>query len=203
MRRTDYYEELKHHARLTREKYNIATPRVKKSHLRIIYQDQGIIIDYWPHKLRDIRGAYFHDEYGTTVMVDKSLPEDPMIFTLAHELKHHLFDQDQREILCSKSNLNQHIEIGAEIFAAEFIYPENEFVNDLTAKGITHGKCTPEAIVRLKHDTQTTLSHTGLAKRAMFLGLAPDGSLKDIRWKKLQEEIFGIPFYKTLRRKKK
>jgi hypothetical protein len=41
-----------------------------------------------------------------------------------------------------------------------------------------------------------------LAKRAMFLGLAPDGSLKDIRWKKLQEEIFGIPFYKTLRRKK-
>ncbi|EKD84352.1 MAG: hypothetical protein ACD_39C00095G0010 [uncultured bacterium] len=203
MRRTEYYDELKRHARLTREKYNIATPRVKKSHLRTIYRDLGIEIDYWPYRLRDIRGAYFHDDIGTTVMVVKSLPEDPMIFTLAHELKHHLFDQDQQAIYCSNTNVNQHIEIGAEIFAAEFIYPENEFVDDLAAKGITRGKCMPETIVRLKHETGTTLSHTGLAKRAMFLGLAPDGSLKDVRWKKLQEEIFGIPLYKTLWRKRK
>ena len=88
------------------------------------------------------------------------------------------------------------------MFAAEFIFPELDFINVLAANGITAGACTPEAMVRLKHDTRTTLSYTGLAKRAMFLGLAPAGSLDNIRWKKLEEQIFGEPLYKRLLRRR-
>ena len=203
MNRSAYYDQLKELARSTRAKYGLTTPRVQKSHLRNIYRDQRIQIDLWPHRLREIRGAYFHDEFGATVMLVKGLPEDPAIFTMAHELKHHLVDRDMPIACCSERNAMEHIEIGAEIFAAELIFPEMDFVDALAATGITTGKCTAEAIVRLKHDTRTTLSYAGLAKRACFLGLAPEGSLDDIRWKTLEEQIFGEPIYKRIQRHRK
>jgi Zn-dependent peptidase ImmA (M78 family) len=194
---------MKELARSTREKYGLTTPRVIKSQLRGIYRDQGIKIDLWPHRMREVRGAYFNDELGPTVMLVKGLPEDPMIFTMAHELKHHLVDRELSMACCSDRNANQHIEIGAEIFAAEFIFPEQDFLVALAEKGISTGNCTAEAIVRLKHETRTTLSYAGLAKRATFLGLAPAGSLDGVRWKKLEEEIFGEPLYKRILRRRR
>lgn len=198
MSRTTYYEKMKELARETRTKYGLTTPRVQKSHLRAIYRDQGIHIDLWPHRLRKVRGAYFNDELGPSVMLVKGLPEDPMVFTMCHELKHHLVDQNLKIACCSDRNVDQRIEIGAEIFAAEMIFPEQDFLDALEEKGITKGTCLPETIVYLKHDTRTTLSYAGLAKRATFLGLAQPGSLDGIRWKKLEEEIFGKPPYKQL-----
>jgi len=46
-------------------------------------------------------------------MIVKELPEEPKIFTMAHELKHHLKDQDLKMIHCGTSNVHEHIEIGA------------------------------------------------------------------------------------------
>jgi hypothetical protein len=201
--RSDYYNEMRALARSTRATYGLVTPRVQKSQLRNIYRDQGIHIDLWPHKMREVRGAYFNDEFGPTVMLRKGLPEDPMVFTMAHELKHHLVDRDLPVACCSDRNINQHIEIGAEIFAAEFIFPEDDFVKALAAKGITIGTCTAHAIVHLKRDTRTTLSYTGLAKRAQFLKLAPAGSLDGVAWKKLEEQLYGEPFYKRLHRERR
>lgn len=203
MNRSAYYDEMKELARSMRAKYNLTTSRVQKSHLRAIYRDQGIHIDLWPHRLREVRGAYFNDEFGPNVMLIKGLPEDPMVFTMAHELKHHLVDRELPLACCSDRNANQHIEIGAEIFAAEFIFPEQDFLDALAAKGITTAMCSAEAIVHLKHDTRTTLSYAGLAKRAIFLGLAPPGSLENVHWKKLEESIYGEPFYKQLLRRRK
>ena len=202
MNRSAYYEQMKALARSTRSKYGLATPRVQRSDLRRIYRDQRIHIDLWPQRLREVRGAYFSDELGSTVMLVKGLPDDPMVFTMAHELKHHLVDRAIRVTCCSERNANEHIEIGAEVFAAEFIFPELDFQNALAAMGITTGKCSPEALVRLKHDTRTTLSYAGLAKRATFLGLASAGTLNQIRWKKLEEQIFGEPVYKRLLRRR-
>jgi len=196
MNRTQYYNEMKSIAREIRDKYNLTTPRVLRTHLRKIYRDQGIHIDLWPYKLREVRGAYFNDELGPTVMLAKGLPEDPMVFTMAHELKHHLVDRDLPVACCSDRNSNQHIEIGAEIFAAEFIFPEQAFLDVLAAQGITSGNCSAPAIVQLKRSTRTTLSYAGLAKRAVYLGLAPAGSFNGIQWKKLEEKIFGEPPYK-------
>ena len=202
MNRSEYYEQMKELARSTRARYGLVTPRVQKSHLRKIYKDQGIHIDLWVPKLREVRGAYFHDELGASVMLAKGLPEDPMVFTMAHELKHHLVDRHLLVAYCSDRNANQHVEIGAEIFAAEFIFPEQNFLDALTSKGVTIGTCTAEVIVRLKRETRTTLSYAGLAKRATFLGLAPAGSLENVRWKKLEEQLFGEPLYKQILRRR-
>jgi Zn-dependent peptidase ImmA (M78 family) len=202
VRRFDYYEKMKTLARSTRVEYGLASPRVLRSDLRAIYRDQGIRIDLWPRRPREIRGAYFNDDLGPTVMLVKGLPEDPTIFTMAHELKHHLVDRDLPIACCSDRNINQHLEIGAEIFAAELIYPEQDFVDALEGRGIALGMCTPEAIVHLKHETRTTLSYAALAKRATFRGYAAPGSLDGVRWKKLEEQIFGEPFYKVLQRRR-
>jgi Zn-dependent peptidase ImmA (M78 family) len=130
--RSAYYSEMKVLARAVREKYGLTTARVQKSHLRAIYRDLGIRIDLWPYRLKELRGAYFNDDLGPTVMLAKCLPEDPMVFTMSHELKHHLVDRDITVACCSDRTANKHIEIGAEIFAAEFIYPEQDFIEALT-----------------------------------------------------------------------
>ena len=200
MERPEYYKWLKKIAQDTRAKYGLSTPRVLRSHLRAIYRDQGIHIDLWPHRLRGVRGAYFNDEHGPSVMLAKGLQEDPMVFTMAHELKHHLVDQNLPLAYCSDRNADQSIEIGAEIFAAELIFPETDFLGALAGMNVGAGACTPEAIVRLKHGTRTTLSYTGLAKRATFLGFAPAESLNNVRWRKLEEQIFGEPIYKRVLR---
>jgi Zn-dependent peptidase ImmA (M78 family) len=151
--------------------------------------------------LRKLRGAYFSDEIGATVMLAKGLPEDPMVFTMGHELKHHLVDRDLALSYCDASNESDPIEIGAEIFAAELIYPEQDFVSHLSEMGLSSGRCEPRHLVDLKRSTRTTLSYAGLAKRAEFLEFAPAGSLAGIRWKKLEEGLYGPPIYKRFRRR--
>jgi Zn-dependent peptidase ImmA (M78 family) len=190
-------------ARETRAKYGLSTPRVLKSDLRRIYKDQGIHIDLWEHKFKQMRGAYFNDDLGPTVVIVKGLPDDPTIFTMAHELKHHLADRDLPIACCEANPRNEMIEIGAEVFAAEFIFPESDFARILGEMGIVQGKCTAEQIVRLKRQTQTTLSYAGLSKRAEFLGFAPSGCFSKIAWKKLEEQIFGEPAYKRIIRWRK
>jgi hypothetical protein len=74
-------------------------PRVLRSDMRRIYRTEGIRIDLWRHRLRGLRGA---------------------------ELKHHLVDRDSAGGFCSESNRDDAIEIGAEIFAAELIFPEED-----------------------------------------------------------------------------
>src|SRR6266852_2433820 len=105
-------------------------------------------------------------------MLAKGLPDDPAIFTMGHELKHHLVDRESIVSLCDPSNRSAEIEIGAEIFAAELIYPEQMFRENLLSLGVTAGSCTPQDLVALKRETKTTLSYAGLAKRAEFLGFA-------------------------------
>lgn len=198
-----YYEELKELARREREKHGLTTPRVLRSDLRRIYGSYGVKIDLWPHRLRNIRGAYFNDDLGPTVMLRKGLPEDPMVFTMAHELKHHLVDRDSGLAYCDTSNEREPIEIGAEVFAAEFIYPEQTFAVDITVIGAGSGHCTAEMIVRLKHETRTTLSYAGLAKRAVWLGFADTRTFANVPWKKLETSLYGVPFFKRRRARRR
>ncbi|MCI0664041.1 MAG: ImmA/IrrE family metallo-endopeptidase [Acidobacteria bacterium] len=134
-------------------------------------------------------------------MLDGALPDDPFIFTMGHELKHFLKDKDLGITYCDSSKATEYIEIGAEIFSAELIYPERDFAEDLKQIGIGKNECNAEALVRLKHETRTTLSYAGLAKRAEFMGYAPKGSLPNSGWKKLEEEIYGVPFFKRRSRR--
>lgn len=195
-----YYEDLKALARDVRANYDLCTPRVLKSDIRRIYRDQGIRIDLWPHKLKQLRGAYFNDDFGPSVLIAKGLPDEPKIFTLAHELKHHLTDSGSILAYCDPSNENRTIEIGAEIFAAELIFPEQDFVDTLRRMKVGQEECTPEVLVRLKRETETTMSYAALAKRAEFLRYATRGSLQRVQFKKLEERLYGEPLYKRIRR---
>lgn len=198
MKRSAYYEEMKALARQTRTKYGLSSARVLKSDLRRIYKDNGIRIDLWPRKFKQLRGAYFDDDIGPTVVIVGGLPVDPTVFTMAHELKHHLADRGLGLTYCASGNESEPIEIGAEVFAAELIFPEADFASQLTSMGIGAGMCGPEALVQLKHETGTTLSYAGLAKRAEFLGFAARGSLSHVKWRAVEESIYGKPIYKLL-----
>jgi Zn-dependent peptidase ImmA (M78 family) len=200
--RTDYYNEMKRLARQIRADYGFSGQRILRSDLRRIYRHLGIRIDLWPHKFKKLRGAYFYDDLGATVMLQRGLPEDPMVFTMAHELKHHLADRDRGMIYCDPSNQNEMIEIGAEVFAAEFIFPEEDFRRSMVERRIGLGRCRAEDLVHLKHETRTTLSYAGLVKRAEFLGYAAPGSLANVRWRDLDERLYGEPRYKLILRRR-
>ena len=192
---------MKHLARETRGEYHLTTPRVLRSDLRRIYKAEGIRLDLWPN-MKGVRGAYFNDEHGVSVMLSRELPDDPAIFTMAHELKHHLVDREKGLSFCSSANVKEPIEIGAEIFAAELLFTEQDFNIELGRMGVARGSCTAHDLVRLKVETGTTLSHAGLAKRAVWLGFAPSGAFDNIRWRDIKEEIYGVPRWVETRRRK-
>ncbi len=187
MNAQSYYEELKLLARQVRAENGLTSPRVLVSDLNRIYARHGIVIDEWPYRFRNLRGAFINDELGMTVMVAKGLPQDPMVFTLAHELKHFFRDRDLGVSYCDQSNLNKSLEIGAEIFAAELIFPDRDFVNHMDTMGIRLNQCLPKTLIRLKRQTGTTLSYAGLAIKAERLGFAPSHSLTTIKtWRRLE-----------------
>jgi hypothetical protein len=61
-------------------------------------------------------------------MLAGGLPDEPTIFTMAHELKHHLVDSGAGPVVCRTNEQTKRIEIGAEVFASELIYPEKDFM---------------------------------------------------------------------------
>lgn len=183
-------------ARDKRRVYSIEKPRVLRTDMRRIFKAEGIHLDYWSGPFRSVRGAYFNDQYGATIMVRKDLPPDPCVFTMAHELKHHFVDTDAVISPCKDTPSNDMVEIGAEIFAAEFLFPEASFKEEMERMGISSKKCCAETLVHLKQDTKTTLSYAGLCKLAVWLGFAEKDSLPKTGWKKLEEQIFGVPSYR-------
>jgi Zn-dependent peptidase ImmA (M78 family) len=188
----DYYDDLKRLARQVRAENGLNSPRVTPSDMRRIYFRNGIEIDLWPYRLRNLRGAFICDKLGTTVMLAKNLPQDPMVFTMAHELKHFYRDRNLGVSYCDQSNITKTLEIGAEIFAAELIFPDREFIAQLTKMRIRKDQCLPRTLVELKHTTRTTLSYAGLAIKAERLRFAPANSLTKVKtWRKL-ERLYGF-----------
>ena len=142
-----------------------------------------------------------NDDLGAEVMIKKSLPPEQRIYTMAHELKHHLVDKvPARQVVRVKDDPT---EIGAQVFAAELIYPEADYLRDIKSLGVAVGSCSATDIVKLKQTTETTLSFTALGVRAELLGLAPKDSLKSAKWLILRDQIFGEPEYKRIVRFKK
>jgi Zn-dependent peptidase ImmA (M78 family) len=189
---SDYYDDLKRLARQVRAENGLNSPRVTPNDMRRIYFRNGIEIDLWPYRLRNLRGAFICDKLGTTVMLAKNLPQDPMVFTMAHELKHFYKDRNLGVSYCDQSNITKTLEIGAEIFAAELIFPDREFIAQLNKMRIRKDQCLPRTLVELKHTTRTTLSYAGLAIKAERLRFAAANSLTKVKtWRKL-ERLYGF-----------
>lgn len=190
------YKAAQERARQVRSDHGIDGPCLKLKKMRDLYKAHGIEIVYWPVKLKVLRGAYINDDDGPTVMVYKGLPDDPKLFTLGHELKHHLIDSGVCSTVDGDSDTR---EIAAEVFAAELLLPEALFIEEMSQRNITPGQTPLEdvklGILNLKRDTGTTLSYLGLAKRAERLGYGDKGNLTTTHWKKLEIAQFGVPFY--------
>jgi Zn-dependent peptidase ImmA (M78 family) len=189
----NYYEDLKALARQVRAEHGLTSPRVLPSDLMRIYTQHGIIFDEWPYRFRNLRGAFINDHLGATIMIAKGLPQDPMVFTMAHELKHFFRDRDLGISYCDQSNLNKSLEVGAEIFAAELLFPDRDFIAQMKLMGIRTDQCLPKNLIRLKRQTGTTLSYAGLAIKAERLGFAPAHSVTTIKtWRRL-EALYSTP----------
>ncbi len=173
MNRKAYYRDMQTLALEMRKRHGLTCADISIKQMWKVYRAEGIEhIDFWPN-LKHIRAAYFNDECGVSVMLARGLPDEPTIFSMAHELKHHLVDKDQMVTLCAPADNppitddRRAVEIGAEVFAAEFIYPEADFVRDFEKIG---GPCNPSALVRLKEATSTTLSYQASSASKSCIG---------------------------------
>lgn len=199
MTRSQYYLQMRQLALVKRAEYGVETANLNLTAVRRIYKKEGIRIDSWDLKGRKIKAAYFCDETDCSVLVNKNLPKIPRLFALVHELKHHFIDQDAirgGEIRCGDYNENEVIEKGAEVFAAEFIYPEEEMRELSYQLGIQTGTCTPEKIVEFKRSCPANVSYQFLVKRFEWFGFVEKGVYKKVQFLKLEEQIYGKPFYK-------
>lgn len=188
MKDTGYYYEMRELAQEVRARNGIEGPDVSMREMWRTYRAEGIEELHFRHGFKQLRGAYFNDEYGVTVMLAGGLPDEPTIFTMAHELKHHLVDSKAGALLCRSDEQIRRVEIGAEVFAAEFIYPEKDFVYDLfrVLRGMPQ-HVSPQTLVGLKRRTNTTLSYASLAKRAVLLRLADEKAFENVRWGALEQ----------------
>lgn len=196
MSRHAYYENLKSLAREKRVAYGVATEALGLREIRHIYKSEGIRIDPWPLPRR-IKALYMSADGDYSVAIQQSLPNEPKIFALLHELKHHYVDQEALAagtIACGDFNANELIEIGAEVFAAEFIYPEQEFAEDLHELRVP--AWTPEEIVRLKRGCKARVSYMYLCKRLVRLGFVRHEDIEEVEFRKLEERLYGAPFYR-------
>jgi Zn-dependent peptidase ImmA (M78 family) len=185
---TGYYYEMRELAQEVRARNGVEGSDVSMREMWRTYRAEGIEELYFRHGFAQLRGAYFNDEYGVTVMLAGGLPDEPTIFTMAHELKHHLVDAKVGTVLCRTDEQMRRVEIGAEVFAAELIYPEKDFVYDLfrLLRGMPQ-TVSPQILVALKRKTNTTLSYAALAKRCVLLKLADERRFHNVRWGALRE----------------
>jgi hypothetical protein len=182
-----------------RAKYGVATASLGLRVVRRIYKIEGIKIDSWNIKGQKIRAAYFCDDNDYSVLLNKNLPRQPKLFSLVHELKHHYVDQEKiknGQIKCGDYNANQTIEIGAEVFAAEFIYPEDEMRILATQLGISERNCSPKEVVQFKRRCAAPVSYKFIVKRFEWFGFCERGEFSRTRFQKLEERLYGLPIYK-------
>lgn len=193
----DSYEIVKKLAQEKRDFFGIKTGDVSLSKLRSIYKNEGIKIDQTHQKTRNLRAAYFSDVYGSSVLLNQKLPKPAKIFSLVHELKHHYLDRQKLEtgIFCSLNyNSEPLIEKTAEVFAAEFIWPQDEFFMMANNFGLQE-KCLPEDVVKFKKSLNLPVSYKFIQKRLEWFKFIERGQYKDIKFQKLERELFGVPFY--------
>ena len=198
MFRSQYYEAMKLLAAEKRLKYSIATASLGLKRIREVYKAEGVAIDLWETSYK-IRAMYMCDGGDPSVLVNRNLPTEPRLFAMVHELKHHYSDQTalkKGQIRCGDYNANEVIEKAAEVFAAEFIYPAQEFLDCASSLGLEAGKVTPEELVQLKRVCGAPVSYKFLQKRLEWFGFIERGQFAKIQFQKLEEKLHGVPIFR-------
>jgi Zn-dependent peptidase ImmA (M78 family) len=199
MSRSAYYEALQQLAREKRTLFGVNTSAFGLRELRSIYKEEGIRLDHWPLP-RKIKALYMCDSGDCSVALQPTLPYEPKLFALVHELKHHYCDREALGagvIHCGDYDANELVEKGAEVFAAEFIYPEAEFARDWNR--LLLKTCQAADIVTFKRSCQAKVSYHFIRKRLERQGVILPGQFDGIQFQKLEEQIHGVPFYRRRR----
>lgn len=199
MSRRAYYEDLKKLAREKRAQYGVNTAQFGLSEARSIYRQEHIQIDYWPLP-RKVKALYICEDEDCSVALQPTLPYEPKLFALIHELKHHYRDQAASRaglIHCGDYDANELIEKGAEVFAAEFIWPEDEFAADLQLLGVNVRQASD--VVKIKHSCTAKVSYRFICKRLERLGIITADQFRGVQFQKLEDKIFGVPFHRRPR----
>lgn len=200
MTRAAYYEEMQQLARQKRTEHGVNTARFGLKELRTIYRKEGIRLDNYPLP-RKVKALYMCEDGHCSVAYQDSLPYEPKLFALVHELKHHYRDQSLLAagvVHCGDYDANELIEKGAEAFAAEFIYPQAEFVDDLQALGIVVREAGD--IVLIKRSCKAKVSYHFIRKRLERLQYIRPGQFDRVQFRNLEERMFGVPFHRRRRR---
>jgi len=196
MSRHGYYEELKLLARQKRAGHGVDTASLGLREVRRIFKAETIRIDYYPLPYK-IKALYMCDDGDCCVALQRRLPDEPKLFALIHELKHHYRDREALGagvIHCGDYDANELIEKGAEVFAAEFIYPEAEFAEDLGRLDLSFRE--PADIVSVKQACTAKVSYKFICKRLERLGRITPGQFDGVQFQKLEDQMFGVPFYR-------
>jgi Zn-dependent peptidase ImmA (M78 family) len=196
MTRREYYEDLKRLALEKRTEHCVETGRFGLSEVRVIYKNEGIRIDHWPLP-RKVKALYMCGDSNCSVALQPTLPYEPKLFALIHELKHHYRDRavlGAGVISCGDYDANELIEKGAEVFAAEFIYPESEFSADLQKLGVVVRQASD--VVVIKRACTAKVSYRFICKRLERLGLIGVGAFNGVQFQKLEEKIHGVPYFR-------
>ncbi len=199
MSRITYYEDLKRLARQKRAEYRVNTTAFGLLELRSIYKQEGIRIDHWPLP-RKVKALYMCEDGDCSVALQATLPYEPKLFALVHELKHHYRDRralGAGVIHCGDYDANELIEKGAEVFAAEFIYPEAEFAEFVKNLGVTVRQASD--IVEIKRNCKAKISYHFIRKRLERLGHITAGQFDGVQFQKLEDQIYGVLFYRRRR----
>lgn len=192
------YTEARDLAQRKRIELGIKTEEINIPLLKKICKKEGIKVDMAEKIGTRIRAAYFFDEDGASILLKKNMPREPKLFALAHELKHHFLDREaiaDGKMRCGAYNENKEIEIAAEEFAAEFIYPVLEMQQLLNSMSISTGSCTSQQIVEIKRRCPVAVSYIFVRKRLERFGIIQKGQFSDIQFQKLEERLHP-PIYK-------
>lgn len=197
--RSSYYNEMRRLALSKRAEHDVETAGLNLTVMARVYRREGIKIDRWDLQGRKIKASYFCDDGDRSVLVNKNLPRKPKLFALAHELKHHYVDQDllkDGRLRCGDYNRHEFIEKTAEVFGAEFIYPEDEMRELAAGMNVTAHTCSKEKVVEFKRACPACVSYTFIVKRFEWFGFCPRGAYDRVHFQKLEEELYGLPIYK-------
>lgn len=210
LKSSDVYTQAKEMAKAKRIEHGVRTSDLNVNTLKKILKKEGVRVDLVTSVGNRIRAAYFSDEDGCSIMLKKSLPQEPKMFALAHELKHHLMDREliaEGKIRCGDYNRNKVTEIAAEVFAAEFIFPEEEMYAFVSELEITAGSCSKEKIIEIKRQSPVPISYIFIQKRLTRMGIITEGQYKGIQFQKLEENLYPSlykqPWFKSYRARKK
>lgn len=125
--------EAKDRAELARKRLELDNAPIKD--LFSVLENEGIFVVRMPIGGDGLSGAFFYDEKTQVarILVNSDRTLGHQIFTAAHEYGHFLMDKETEHVIIEKDGQKNAIEKRADLFAANFLMPE-EGIHNFTKK---------------------------------------------------------------------